>query len=166
MALAKTVMGVFERREQAEKAVSALREQGFSEAEVSVVGRKDGQAGNGGRGADGPNLGRGTTWGAGVGAATGILATAGALAIPGIGPLVALGPLGAALGGAATGGVAGALVDWGIPETRGRKVEEDIKQGRFVALVDADGKADRAVEVLKNNGAKDVEKFDKDQGRR
>ncbi len=160
--MAKTVMGVFERREQAEKALNALREQGFSESEVSVVGRKDGDAG-GERGGHGPDLGRGTTWGAGIGAATGLLTTAGALAIPGIGPLVALGPLGAALGGAATGGVAGALVDWGIPQNRGRQVEEEIKQGRFVTLVEANGKSDRAAEVLKQNGAKEVEKFDKGQ---
>lgn len=162
--MSKTVLGVFERREAAEKAVEELRREGFSEAEVSVVGRQDGQEGNqGGRegGNGGFNLNRGTTWGAGAGVAAGLLATAGALAIPGIGPLVALGPLATTLGGAATGGVAGALVDWGIPENRGREVEQRIREGRYVALVEADGKADKAAEVLRQSGAREVEKFDK-----
>lgn len=156
--MAKTVMGVFERREAAEKAVEELRREGFTEAEISVVGKRDGQAGQEG---GGPDLGRGTAWGAGVGAAAGLLATAGALTIPGIGPLVALGPLATTLGGAATGGVAGALVDWGIPENRGREVEQRIREGRFVALVEADGRADKAEDVLRRTGAREVEKFEK-----
>lgn len=162
--MSKTVLGVFERRETAEKAVEDLRREGFSEAEISVVGKRDGQEGNqGGKegGNGGFDLGRGTTWGAGVGAAAGLLATAGALTIPGIGPLVALGPLATTLGGAATGGVAGALVDWGIPENRGREVEQQIREGRYVTLVEANGKADKAEDVLRQSGAREVEKFDK-----
>lgn len=158
--MAKTVMGVFERREQAERAAGDLRAHGFTERQVSIVGRKDGADG----GAEGPDLGRGTTWGAGIGAAAGLLATAGALTIPGIGPLVAMGPLATALGGAATGGVAGALVDWGIPQERGRQVEEEIRQGRFLALVEADGKADQAADVLRRNGARAVERYDRPPG--
>lgn len=158
--MSKTVLGVFERREAAEKAVEELQREGFSGENVSVVGKRDG-GGEGQGGEGGMNLGRGTTWGAGVGAAAGLLATAGALTIPGIGPLVALGPLATTLGGAATGGVAGALVDWGIPENRGREVEERIREGRYVALVKANGKADKAEDVLRRTGAREVEKFDK-----
>lgn len=163
--VATSVVGVFAERDQAEKALQALKQQGFSEREVSIVGKKDGQA-QGGNGGDGTDLGRGTTWGAGLGATAGVLATAGAIAIPGIGPLVALGPLAAALGGAATGGVTGALVDWGIPETRGRQLEDRVKQGQFMAVVEANGQADKAAEVLKNNGAREVEKFNKGAGGR
>ncbi len=156
--MAKTaVVGVFDERAQAEKAIDALKREGFRDTEISVVG-KDGRAG---AGAGDGGVGRGTAWGAGIGAGAGLLAAAGALTIPGIGPLVAMGPLATALGGAATGGVAGALVDWGIPQPRGRELEQRVREGRFLAVVDADGKADRAKEILKQNGAKDIDRFEK-----
>lgn len=156
--MAKTaVVGVFEQRAEAERAIDALKREGFKDTEISVVG-KDGR--DGGQGGDG-GVGRGAAWGAGIGAGAGLLATAGALTIPGIGPLVAMGPLATALGGAATGGVAGALVDWGIPETRGREFEQRVREGRFLAVVEANGKADRAKEILKQNGAKEIDRFEK-----
>jgi len=154
--LAKTaVLGVFTDRQAAEKAVSALKAQGFGDAEVSVVGKKDGGPAEQGRG----GVGEGAAWGTGVGGALGLLAAAGAVTVPGIGPLLAMGPLATALGGAAAGGLAGTLLDWGIPTERGRQIEEKVKQGRYIALVDADGKADRAVDILRNQGAQEVEKF-------
>lgn len=160
--MAKTsVVGVFKERDQAEKALEALKRAGFNDRDISVVGRRD-EAREG----DGARLGTGTAWGAGIGATAGLLATAGALTIPGIGPLVAVGPLAATLGGAATGGVAGALVDWGIPENRGRELEQRVKEGRYLAVVEADGKADRAREILQNQGANEVEKFAGDGARR
>lgn len=156
--LARTsVTGVFEDRSATERAIDALKRKGFTDEQISVVGRDIGRQGAGeGQG----GVGRGAAWGAGIGAAAGLLATAGALTIPGIGPLLAAGPIATALGGAATGGVAGALVDWGIPEERGRQLEEDIKKGRFVAVVQADGKADQAVETLRQSGASRVEKHE------
>ena len=162
--MAKTsVVGVFNDRGQAEKALDTLKREGFRDADISVVGRgEDGRQARDG----GAELGTGTAWGAGVGATAGLLATAGALTIPGIGPLVALGPLATALGGAATGGVAGALVDWGVPENRGRELEQRVKEGRYLTVVEANGKADRAREILQNQGARDVEKYGGDGARR
>lgn len=156
--MAKTaVLGVFEERKQAEEALEALKREGFREGEISVVGKDDRRGeGNGDQG-----LGRGAAWGAGIGTGAGILATAGALTIPGIGPLVALGPLATVLGGAATGGVSGALADWGIPEQRGRDIENRVREGRFVTIVDANGKADKARDVLKQKGAREVEKYER-----
>jgi uncharacterized membrane protein len=58
------------------------------------------------------------------------------------------------LSGAATGGIAGGLVDWGIPEAEGRQYEEDVKQGRILVSVQAsDNKADEAASILKSQGA-------------
>lgn len=149
-----SVVGVFDNRGQAEKAVDLLKREGFRDTEISVVGRKGAEGGGDG------GLGTGTAWGAGIGATAGLLATAGVLTIPGIGPLVALGPLATALGGAAAGGVAGALVDYGVPENRGRELEREVQEGRFLAVVEADGKADRAKEILKNQGAHKVDKYE------
>lgn len=96
----------------------------------------------------------GATWGGLAGLALG----AGALAVPGVGPLLAAGPIAAALTGAATGGIAGGLIDWGIPEERGRHYENKVREGNVLAIVHvSDKKADNAAQVLREHGARDVE---------
>jgi uncharacterized membrane protein len=82
---------------------------------------------------------------------------AGALVIPGIGPILALGPLAAVLGGAVTGGIAGALVDYGIPEDRSSFYESKIKEGNTVMVVKADeSKTDEVAQIFRSYEAKDV----------
>ena len=60
-------------------------------------------------------------------AAFGWLAGAGSIALPGLAPFVAAGPILAALGGlglgATVGGIAGALVGYGIPEFEAKRYE-------------------------------------------
>jgi hypothetical protein len=54
--------------------------------------------------------------------------------------------------------VAGGLVDWGIPESRGRHFAEEVNQGQVLALVKSSStKVDEAAEVLRRNGAQEVE---------
>lgn len=165
-----TIVGVFSQRETAEQAVRALRDEGF-DREISIAAKGDEQGGEGGEeqhegfgiGASGEggmateNISEGTTWGGALGGIAGLLAGAGALAIPGIGPIVAAGPLAAALSGAVAGGVAGGLLDLGIPEEEGRRFEEDVKQGKVLAVIEADGdRAGRAESVLNEHGADEV----------
>ncbi len=204
----KTVIGVFNSEQSAEKAVNSLRESGFRDNEISIVAKNNGgghsgdgrrddrnrhDEGEGGgridttRGggaisassyynrdfsAGGPGIAgdtgevftnadtvtdgalSGATWGGLAGLALG----AGALAVPGVGPLLAAGPIAAALTGAATGGIAGGLIDWGIPEERGRHYENKVREGNILAIVHVSGnKADEAAKVLREHGAKDVE---------
>lgn len=168
-----TVVGVFSNRQDAEKAVKALRDQGF-EKEISIAAKDDRKKGGQGQGRadmeagneDGMgmgnmgNVGDGTAWGGALGGVTGLLAGVGALAIPGIGPIVAAGPLAAALTGAVAGGVAGGLLDMGIPEEEGKAYEEDIKQGRVLAVVEADeSRADTAEDLLREMGADRVKRY-------
>ncbi|NMB45901.1 MAG: hypothetical protein GX998_05750 [Firmicutes bacterium] len=157
-----TIIGTFSSREQAEKAVRALRDKGFTEDEISVVAKRGGQQGDfetagddmGGMG----GASQGTAWGSALGGVAGLLAGVGALAIPGIGPIVAAGPLAATLSGAVTGGVAGGLLDLGIPEERGRYFEEEVKKGRFLTVIDTDsGMVEDAAKIMRDNGAADVE---------
>lgn len=175
MWLARTVIGTFDSRQKAEEAVSALRNQGFAENEVSIVARDEGgrqqqggtgggrsqqqmSAGRGGTQMSADGVGDGVGWGAGIGAGAGLLATAGALAVPGIGPILAAGPLAATLSGAVTGGIAGGLMDWGIPAERGRHYEGRIREGRVLCVVRSeDRKADEAADILRRHGAQDVE---------
>ena len=135
-----------------------MRARGFRDNEISVVAR--GQQGQGGRGDQeaGADVSEGITWGGALGGIAGLLAGVGALAIPGIGPVVAAGPLAATLGGAVTGGVAGGLLDLGIPENRGRFYEEELKKGKMLAVVQTDtGRIDEAAQILRDNGASSVE---------
>lgn len=156
-----TVIGVFSEEKQAEKAVRALRNGGFTTNEISVVAKGEGESAddNEAGGLDmGPNVTTGTATGGALGGVAGLLVGAGALAIPGLGPIVAAGPIAAGLSGAVAGGLAGGLVDWGIPESRGRYYEGQVNQGQVLGLVKtSSGKADQAAGILRENGARDVE---------
>lgn len=159
-----TTIGVFGSRDEAERAVETLHEEGFTEEEISVIARDD--SGQGGGGDDGggeggmgmDNIADGTMWGGGLGAIGGLLAGAGALAIPGIGPVLAAGPLAATLSGAVAGGIGGGLLDLGIPEERGRQYEDDVKQGRILCLVESDeDRVNDAARIMREAGASNVE---------
>ena len=158
-----TVIGVFNQVEAAEKAVKVLREKGFTENEISIIAKDEGKTRKrdmevgGDFGAE-QNIADGTAWGGALGGLAGILAGVGTLAIPGIGPIVAAGPLAGALSGAVTGGVAGGLIDLGIPEERGQEYEQKLKAGGILAVIETSPeKVNEASEILRSNGAKDVE---------
>ncbi|ADL08587.1 general stress protein [Thermosediminibacter oceani] len=154
--MAKTVIGVFENREQAEKAVNEMRESGFDTNEISIVAKGEQRGNNGGMGMD--TVADGTTTGGVLGGLAGLALGAGALAIPGLGPIIAAGPIAGLLSGAATGGIAGGLIDWGIPEERGRYYEEEVKRGKILAAVRThEQKVEKAADVMRRNGARDVE---------
>jgi hypothetical protein len=154
VASTKTVVGVFASEDQASRAVDALRRAGFRDNEISVVGPDRGHRERGGGWGD-QHLGDGATWGAGIGGAAGLLASAGALAIPGFGPVLALGPLAATLTAAAGGGLAGGLVDFGIPEPESKEYERQVKEGKFLAVLKTDQDAQRAASCLREQGARD-----------
>ncbi len=177
----KTVIGVFDAKIQAERAVHALREDGFDK-EISIVAREVDHQGVGGesggkhhqpgkeenRGGEynstqnsffGSNdsVWDGTATGGVIGGVAGLIAGAGALAIPGIGPILAAGPLAGLLSGAVTGGIAGGLVDWGIPAEEGKRYEENIKEGKILVAVNCnDSKVDQAAGTLRRHGAEVV----------
>jgi hypothetical protein len=160
--LGRSVVGVFRSEEQAERAVSELRDKGFRDNEISIVAKgrnKGGGQERGRRGQSGvEDVSGGVTAGGAIGGLAGLLAGAGALAIPGVGPIVAAGPIAAALSGAVTGGVAGGLLDFGIPEEKGRQLEREVKEGKILALVKArEEKVDEAAEIFRRNGAVEVE---------
>lgn len=161
----KTVVGIFRSENEAERAVSALRENGFKDQEISIVAKDRGNNRN--RSTEGNTTMRedgisdGMASGAAWGGLAGLALGAGALAIPGLGPIVAAGPIAAALTGAATGGLAGGLIDWGIPEESGRQLQEEVKQGKILALLRCgDDKVNKAANILRENGARNVETHD------
>ncbi|GAW92987.1 DUF1269 domain-containing protein [Calderihabitans maritimus] len=151
------VMAVFDNVNQAQNAISFLRQAGF-DREISLVTKEEHyDQGNNGE-AQNP-VGNGVTTGGVLGGLTGLAVGAGALVIPGLGPLIAAGPLAGLISGAATGGIAGGLIDWGIPEEEGRKYEEDVRQGKtLVSVQTTEDKVPQAVNILKDSGAAEVKK--------
>ncbi|HOV80075.1 MAG TPA: hypothetical protein PK728_08175 [Bacillota bacterium] len=156
----KTVIGLFDTRDQAEKAVTALRGGGFHE-EISVLAADKTKAGMGMKNRPGAETGSvttGVTAGGVLGGLAGLAAGAGALAVPGIGPIIAAGPIAGILSGAATGGIAGGLIDWGIPAERGKFYEGKVREGKILASVRTDeNKVNDAANIMRQNGASDVE---------
>lgn len=156
----KTVLGVFDKRDQAEVAVKELRSHGY-EKEISIVA-KDQQMGGGHQDRNsqmtgGDSIADGASTGGVLGGLAGLAMGAGALAIPGIGPVIAAGPIAGLLSGAATGGIAGGLIDWGIPQEEADQFEQDVKSGRIVAAVKcSDEKVSQCEQILKNHGASRV----------
>ena len=159
------VYGVFEDRNDVEKAVDRLRKEGFNSNDISVVFpdrelNKEFAIEKNTKAPEGALAGGGT--GLLVGGALGWLVGIGTLAIPGVGPLLAAGPIVAALAGAgvgsAVGGIAGALIGLGVPELEAKRYEEEIKRGRILLSVHCDsvGMAHTARTVLEDAGGKGV----------
>jgi len=100
--------------------------------------------------------------GAAVGGFAGFVGGILALAIPGIGPIIAAGPLAAGIMGgaigAAAGGVIGALKEHGVPENDAAHLAEAIRRGRVMVAVHVPSEqANKAADVMDDNGALDTE---------
>lgn len=161
--MSKAVIGVFSQEDRAKEAINDLKSQGFDEREISLIVRDEQQ--QGGEGGEGDrftmeqqDLSEGVITGGALGGVAGILAGAGALLIPGVGPIIAAGPLAAFLTGVVGGGIVGGLVDYGIPEERGRYFESRVKQGDILVTMKVeDDETERVTSLLERYGAEDVE---------
>src|SRR5262245_10635404 len=161
----KSVFCIANSRIQAEQIVNRLRDEGFSNNDISALfpdkeGTRDFAHEKGTKAPEGAATG--ASGGAVVGGALGWLAGIGALAIPGVGILVAAGPILAALSGAAVGGVVGgaggALVGLGIPEYAAKRFAGKLAAGNILLSVHSDD-ADRtelAREIFEQFEAQDV----------
>jgi hypothetical protein len=155
-----TVVAAFSSRDEVNRAVDELQRAGFPRDSIGVVAR-DAE----GKGRAQPKEGKETYTeeGAAIGAfAGGSVAALVSLGmsfgvIPVIGPILAVGPLAAALlsaaGGAAAGGLAGALVGLGLTEEEASYYEGEVKAGRYLVTVKADGRYDEAWNILCRCGA-------------
>lgn len=148
------VVGVFDSRDDAQRAVQELKRMGFRDDQIGVA-HKDSDTATGAvrEGNDtyaGTGALAGVATGAGVGALWGLGIAAGML--PAIGPVIAGGTLAAILASAATGaaaaGIVGALVGMGIPEDEAKYYESELHSGRTVVTVTADSRINEARAVL------------------
>ncbi|MEP6900476.1 MAG: glycine zipper domain-containing protein [Actinomycetota bacterium] len=135
------VTGLFNDRDSAERAYSALESRGYSRDDVNLMMSDDSRNRHFGEGTVHTELGSKALEGAGTGSAIGgtvgaiiggIAAIGTNILLPGLG-LIVWGPLAAALAGAGagglTGGLIGALVGSGIPKEQAAEYESGIKEG-------------------------------------
>ena len=152
-----TVVGVFTNSADAKKAFTDLRAAGFVNEQMGVIGRDDnvrkdvtdhpeGHAGTG--------AATGVAAGAGVGVLWGLAAAANL--VPAVGQVISGGMFAAlaasAALGAATAGVAGALVGWGIPAEDAAHYESEVKAGRILVTVKADDRYSAAEAIIRKCG--------------
>lgn len=164
--MAKTVVGLYENSDRAQRAIEDLVSAGFRREDISLTARSEEhgeiEGGIGHESEAGSGAATGAGIGAGIGGIGGLLVGLGLLTIPGLGPIVAAGPLAAALAGAGVGAVAGGLVGGlvglGIPEEDASRYAEGVRQGGYLVIVNSpDADADRAADILDRYDPIDVE---------
>ena len=159
------VFGIYSTRADLERAVSALRSDGFRNTDISVLypvneGSKDLAHTQASKAPEGATTGAVT--GAVLGGTLGWLVGIGSLAIPGLGPFIAAGPIMAALAGAgaggAVGGVTGGLIGLGVPEYEAKRYEGRVRKGGILLSVHCDESewTKKAKRVLEYTGAADI----------
>lgn len=170
----EAISGVFQSRQDAEKAINELRRAGIPDNRIGLVapGSDDRDLETGLPVTDTERPGMGRAMGAAVGGAMGAAggATLGlavaTMAVPGIGPVIAFGMVGAALLGV-VGATAGAAVGDQVEEELGEGVphediylyEDALRHGHSVLIVytDTDDETDKAENILERSNAMDLD---------
>lgn len=148
----QTIIGIFDDRFNAQRAVDELNEMGFNPKDISIV-LKDGITITKNVGTKGGSTAEGAVSGAATGGVlggiAGLLIGIGALTIPGVGAFLVAGPLSIAFGltgaaattvsgaatGALAGGFVGGLIGLGVPEDVAHVYEQRIKSGAMLLAV-------------------------------
>ena len=153
------VVGVFDDRDTAQRAIDDLVAAGFRQDEIGYAIKSDTTPAE----REGEVLAaEGPAGGAATGALTGgvlggLIAAAAALIVPGVGPVLAGGILASAFGGAAigaaAGGMLGALVGLGVPEAEAARLEAELHAGRAVVTIHTPTRAEEAEAILNRHGA-------------
>jgi len=169
----KRAVGIFSTHEEAENALSELKNAGFAMNQVSIIAKDTdhlndsdqigdarvqdlNEANQGDKGAK-----TGAAAGGAVGGITGLLIGLGTLAIPGIGPIMLAGATATAIAttlaggaiGAVAGGLVGGLVGLGIPEEQAQIYHDHVVNGGYLVIVDGtEAEIMLAEEILKHKG--------------
>jgi hypothetical protein len=171
----KRAVGVFERREDLEAVIRALKDANVDMNRVSLIARHvDNVEGaseiteqGGNEAQEGAGIGAST--GTVLGGVGGLLVGLGVLAIPGVGPILAAGveinalasTLAGAGIGAATGGIVGALVGLGIPEEHANMYNDRVKAVQYLLLVSGTEADVRRVEsIMRDRNVADFNIYD------
>ncbi|RVT98709.1 hypothetical protein EOD42_00940 [Rhodovarius crocodyli] len=157
----ETVTRLFDRPEDASAAYRQLQAAGFPESEISIaMADPDGRLHKLNQKHSGEEVSEGATTGDLIMGGLGIAAL-GALAIPGIGPIIAGGALLAAGATAATGGMLGTLIGFGVSESDSHVYAEGVRQGGSLLTVRSE-RAAEAQAILDSNAPVDLAARERD----
>ncbi len=175
----KTVIGVFDDRENAQFAIQCLKTAGYKTKNISIIMKAPILHKEEVKNSEILNIRRttvtGVTTGAVVGGLAGLLIAIGTLAVPGIGSILIAGPLAAMLGltgaaaatasGAVTGAVAGgalaAMMSLGIPKKEAQLYEQRVEEGALLLAIPALDEQENEVElILHDHDATDIKAVD------
>jgi len=156
----RSVFGIAPSRGRADRLLHDLKEADFANTDISVLFLDP-------SGSDQRNPANVASASAGVSSARSSGAIRGVVAwihgvrsldIPGVEPLIAAGLVAAALSGATVGGVAGGLIDFGLPASEAGRYETRIKDGQFLISVHSENpeKSDQARAIFTSSGAEDI----------
>jgi hypothetical protein len=157
------VVGVFDDRLEAERAVDELEQSGFTSEDIGFALRGSDVV-SGGMVTDA--IGTKDDTGAAAGAVTGgvlggILGAAAALILPGVGPILAGGILATGLGyaaaGVAVGGILGAMTGAGLTEEEAAFYDKEFRNGRAIVTVRSHDREAQAVSILRKHGGYDMQ---------
>jgi uncharacterized membrane protein len=165
----KAVSGLFSNSAAVDNALQRLEDVGYSSDDFSVITQDTTVNLNANKTDD---IQAGAATGGVVGGVVGLLAGIGALTIPGLGALLIAGPLATALGltgalgttaagamtGALAGGLIGAFKDLGVDETKAKVIEERLKGGDTLLMVQCSDDDDNDVikEIMTESGAHNI----------
>ena len=178
----KTIVGLFERYEDADYVVEELQRRSIAKNQISVLAHEGSVRGllpgepvdNLGDervveiNSTADSMGVGSITGAVAGGIGGLLLGMGALAIPGIGPAYAAGSLLSALTataagvgiGAVTGGLVGAMMGWGLSEEDAHAYAEGVRRGGTLVAVRVPEEATPEVQsVMRDARVVDIESY-------
>jgi hypothetical protein len=173
-----TIVGIFDTRDGAHRAVEALHRAGFTNNQITMVRHHtedeavevtDLDAAKAAQVTGETKVDEGGAVGAVAGALIGGAIAVAIIAIPGFGPALLAGGLIAAPGlaglatgvvaGAVGGGIVGGLVGLDFPEEEARLYERELKAGRAIVGVRADDRMNEAWDILRNCGGYELEDY-------
>jgi hypothetical protein len=158
-ATSTTVVGVFNNRTDAERAIEELGRAGFTSGQIGMMSQAPEPDAATPPNVETDQVATGALVGVAAGAGIGGLVGLGVLAgvVPIVGPAIAAGTLGTlisnAAGGAAIVGVSGALIAWGVPEDHAKFYESQLKAGRVIVSVTTADHCEKARTILERHGA-------------
>lgn len=152
-------------RNEADQIVARLKSANFANTDISVLladGKNFMEAPRKAPSNPPQSAETGASTGALVGGALGWISGIGVLAIPGVGPFLAAGQVMAVLSGASLGaaarGIAGGLINLGLPEVEANRFESLVKTGKVLISIHTDHSGDqtRARDIFKQTGAQNI----------
>jgi anti-sigma factor RsiW len=160
LASENTALGVFDERRQAESAIVALKEAGFSESDIGVASREWTKQFQNVHVSEQKVAEKGAVGGALIGGGVGaVVGLAGAMLIPGLIPVIAgetlVSMLVGGAAGAAVGAFAGPFIALGFSETEAKEHAQHIAEGKTIVMVYSPDRRGDAQSIMVKNGAYD-----------